>query len=244
MTWNVGAVMTRDVVTVRPDTSFKSCVRAMRMHGVHALPVMSAGRLVGIVTVADLMLKEFRPTVRERYDRAGDGEVELTAATLMTRSVATVTPDTPLAVAVRLMFERNVDRLPVVDGEGRLHGIVSRSDILRLFLRSDLSIRNEVAKGVLADLPLIGHGRVEPAVRDGVVTLEGEVDAGTLTDVLLRLVASVTGVVGVHNHLKIRPRKDGGRERTLVSARPAASGPPPAPDGSGHRPPPLRARAR
>lgn len=215
MSWNVGAVMTRDVVTIDPQVSFKACVRLMRMHGVGALPVLAEGRLVGIVTMTDLMLKEFRPTVRERYEHPDDGHSRLTAAELMTQGVVTVRPDESLVTPVRLMFEHRVNRLPVVDAAGRLVGLISRSDILRVFLRSDLSIRREVADDVLGDLALVGRGRVTPDVRDGVVTLEGEVEPGTLTAVLLRLVASVPGVVGVRNHLKVAPR----RRRVLAPTR-------------------------
>jgi CBS domain-containing protein len=207
MSWNVGGVMTKDVVTVDPRTSFKTCVRLMRMHGVGALPVLAEGKLAGIVTMTDLMLKEFRPTVRERYEHPEQTESGLTAATLMTPNAITVGPDAPLVVAVRQMFQHRINRLPVVDASGRLVGLISRSDILRVFLRSDISIRREVTDGVLTDLPLIGQGHVTPQVRDGVVTLEGEVESGTLTEVLLRLVASVPGVVGVHNHLKVKPHR-------------------------------------
>ena len=205
MSWNVGAVMTRDVVTIDPQTSFKTCVRLMRMHGIGALPVLEHGRLVGIVTMTDLMLKEFRPTVRERYAHPDDRDRRLTAQGLMTQAVVTVGPDEPLVTAVRLMFEHRVNRLPVIDEERGLRGMISRSDILRVFLRSDLSIRREVNDNLLADLSLVGRGRIIPDVRDGVVTLEGEVEPGTLTSVLLRLVASVPGVVGVRNHLKSTP---------------------------------------
>ena len=217
MSWDVGAVMTKDVVTIDPQTSFKTCVRLMRMHGVGALPVVAEGRLVGIVTMTDLMLKEFRPTVRERYEHRDGGERSLTAQGLMTEKVVTVGPDEPLVTAVRLMFEHRISRLPVVDMARGLLGVISRSDILRVFLRSDLSIRREINDELLADFPLVGRGRISPDVRDGVVTLEGEVEAGALTSVLLRLVASVPGVVGVRNHLKIVPR----HRRVFAPARPS-----------------------
>lgn len=206
MSWNVGAVMARDVVTIDPKTPFKTCVRLMRTHGVRALPVLDDGRLVGIVTMSDLMVKEFGPAVRERDRRPDEGARPLTAAGLMTQAVVSVGPDEPLLTAVRLMFEHAVNRLPVVDGAGAVVGMISRSDILRVFLRSDHLIRREVAEDVLSGLSLVGRGRITPEVHDGVVTLEGEVEPGTLTGVLLRLVASVPGVVGVRNHLKVMPR--------------------------------------
>lgn len=220
MTWDVGAVMTKAVVTVDPSTSFKKCVRLMRMHGVGALPVVADGKLVGIVTMTDLMVKEFRPTVRERYEHADGDRQPLTAAGLMTHEVVTVAPADPVVVAVRLMFEHGINRLPVVDDAGSVVGMISSSDVLRIFLRSDLSICREVTHGLLSDLPRIGRGHVTPEVHNGVVTLEGEVEPGALTDVLLRLVASVPGVVGVRNHLKVMPR----HRRVLAPIRPPSGG--------------------
>jgi len=207
MSWIVADLMTRDVVTVSPSVTYEACVRLMRMHGVGALPVVDHGKVAGIVTMTDLVLKERRPTVRERYEQTVSRAAPrrgLMASQLMTRHIVTVRPDTPLSAAVREMFEHRVNRLPVVDDDRRLMGIVSRSDVLRMFLRSDVSIRRDVTTAVEGDMPFIGAGRVLAAVSDGVVTLDGEVEPGTLTDVLLRLVASVPGVVGVKNHLKVR----------------------------------------
>lgn len=207
LSWNVADVMAKDVVTIDARASFKTCVRSMRMHGIGALPVVADGKLAGIITVTDLMLKEFRPSVRERFERSGADEPGPSAATLMSRNVVTVPPDAPLVTAVRLMFEHRINQVPVVAVDGRLAGIISRSDVLRVFLRSDASIRKEVTQNLLSDMPLVARGRVEPEVHDGVVTLEGELEAGPLTDVMLRLVASIPGVVGVHNHLKLFRRR-------------------------------------
>lgn len=205
MTWNVADLMTRAVVVVDPSASFKTCVRTMQMHGVGALPVTSHGKVVGIVSVTDLMLKEFRPSPQERYAprtvRAKDEG--LTAAKLMTADPVTISPDAPLAAAVRLMYDHRVNRLPVVDDQNRLLGIISRSDVLRVFLRSDMSIKKEVAEGLLDKLPFAGRGHIKPEVRDGVVTLEGDFENSMLTDLLPRLVAAVPGVVGVRNRLTV-----------------------------------------
>lgn len=197
MSWIVADVMTRDVVTVSPQSSFEACLRTMRLHGVGALPVVNGGRVVGIVTMTDLLLKS-----NARVGR-------LTAEQLMTRRVIMVTPTSPLSVAVREMFQHRINRLPVIDQAGRLIGIISRSDVLRMFLRSDVAIRKEVTTAVAGDMPYIGKGVVFADVQDGVVTLKGEVEPGTLTGVLLRLVASVPGVVGVKNNLRITAAKKG-----------------------------------
>jgi CBS domain-containing protein len=207
MSWTVAAVMTPDVVTIESDASLKSCLQTMRMHGVGALPVRDHGKLAGIVTGTDLLVKEFRPTVRERLERPPSTTVKATAGSLMTRQLVTVRPDEPVVAAVRRMFEHKISRLPVVDCSGALVGIVSRTDILRVFMRSDISIRKEVTEEVLADKSLLGTGQVRPEVREGVVTLDGEVESGPLTSVLLRVIAGIPGVVGVHNRLQVRRKQ-------------------------------------
>jgi len=193
MTWTVGDVMTREVVTIEPDTSFKACADLMRIHGVSGLPVVSQNRLAGIVTEADLMRR-----------MAGDGAVAPRfARDVMTHDVVTIGQSATVAAAARLMTERHVKRLPVVDAGKRVVGIVSRGDVLRVFLRSDESIRKEVAHGILDEMPLLGRGRVQVDVRDGVVRLQGEVDNGNLTNLLVRLIAGVPGVVGVENRMSL-----------------------------------------
>ena len=191
MAWTVGDVMTREVVSVGPDTPFKVCADLMRIHGVSGLPVLSQNRLIGIVTEADLM----------RSVATGAKPAAVSARDVMTANVSTITASSTVAAAARLMFERNVKRLPVLDSSKRIVGIVSRRDVLRVFLRSDESIRKEVAHGILDEMPLLGRGRVTVNVRDGVVRLEGEVDNGSLTSLLVRLILGVPGVVGVENRL-------------------------------------------
>jgi len=214
MTWTVADIMTRDVVTVGPEQSFKTCADLMRIHGVSALPVVVAGnRMAGIVSEADLI----RPVAvlpEEALLLASAPRGATTAADVMTKEVVAVAPGATVAAAARLMFEHRVKRLPVVDSSNRLIGIVSRADVLRIFLRTDESIRKEVAHGLLNELPLLGRGRVQVTVKDGVVRLDGEVESGSLTGLLLRLVAAVPGVVGVENHLRLTPDlvEAGGRD--------------------------------
>lgn len=202
MTWTAADVMTREVVTVGPGESFKTCADLMRIHGISALPVVVAGnRIAGIISEADLMrpLAAIPDVPGERGTPIRRG---LTAGEIMTAEVVTIAPDATLAAAARLMFERRVKRLPVVDRSNRMVGIVSRADLLRIFLRSDESIRREV-RDLLNELPLLGRGRVQVAVRDGVVRLDGEVESGSLTGLLLRLIAAVPGVVGIENNLQL-----------------------------------------
>jgi len=206
MAWTVADVMTREVVTIEPDTSFKACADLMRIHGISGLPVVNMNRLVGIVTEADLM---------RRVAGNGAGAPRF-ARDVMTRDVVTVGQAATIAAAARLMIERHVKRLPVVDAGKRVVGVVSRGDVLRVFLRSDESIRKEVAHGILDEMPLLGRGRVQVEVRDGVVRLQGEVDNGNLTNLLVRLIAGVPGVVGVENRL-ILPAREVSEPRSASS---------------------------
>ncbi|MFD6613607.1 CBS domain-containing protein, partial [Micromonospora chalcea] len=121
----------------------------------------------------------------------------LTAADVMTAPAVTVHPDATLAQAARIMAQRKVKRLPVVNAEGLLEGIVSRADLLKVFLRTDDDIADEVGQDVVAPLfrSLADNVRVE--VSDGVVTLRGRVEDTSLVPVAARLVRAVEGVVDV-----------------------------------------------
>ena len=158
-----------------------------------------------VLSEADLMRNFVRP----------DGGAPPTAADLMTRNVITIRADASVAAAARLMVEQGVKRLPVIDPAGRVVGVVSRVDVLRVFLRSDESIRKEITSGLLNELPLLGRGRITVEVVDGVVRLGGDVDSGPLTGLLLRLVAAVPGVVGVEDHL--RPAASSHEPRVAVA---------------------------
>ena len=200
MSWKVGAVMSSEVVSVRPDTPFKECVEMVRLHRVGALPVVAAsGDLLGILTESDLLRKE--------EVKSGMLEVRGTARVAkeaMTRAVVTVDPTTAVAQAARIMHECSVRHLPVTDSGGRLVGIVSRADLLKVFLRTDESIRREVEEEVLPRTFGIQPGAVEVAVRQGIVHLDGEVETSNLARLIPDFVDRVEGVVGVENHLQHR----------------------------------------
>lgn len=201
MTWTVADVMSREVVTVGPQTPFKTCADLMRVHEVSALPVVGVGNhVVGIISEADLMRVAAAAVQEPGLAAHREDVTPPVAGGLMTRDVVTIRPGSTIAAAARLMADRHVKRLPVVDAGNRLVGIVSRADVLRVFLRSDESIRKE-AHHLLDELPLLGRGRVQVEVRDGVVRLLGEVENSSLTGILVRLVGAVPGVVGVEDHL-------------------------------------------
>ena len=207
MSWNVAAVMTTNVVTVAPGTVYKDVVECLRTRHVSAVPVVDGERrVVGVVSEADLLLKEERPDPGPGgalLHPHGDAAKALArnAAALMTSPAVTVRPEATLTEAARLMHRKHVKRLPVVDAEGRLLGIVSRADLLQPFLRSDQSIEHEIRERVLRHVLAIDPAAVVVTVADGVVRLEGQVETKSLVRITAHLVQAVEGVVAVENRL-------------------------------------------
>ncbi|MXM64710.1 CBS domain-containing protein [Streptomyces sp. HUCO-GS316] len=201
----VSDVMTHTVVAVGRDAPFKEIVELFDQWKVSALPVLEGeGRVIGVVSEADLLHKEeFRDADEqsgELADRIKAGAV--TAGELMSAPAVTVHADATLAEAARIMARRHVKRLPVVDGVGLLQGVVSRGDLLKVFLRSDEEIAEEIRSSVLGRLPVTGPLTV--AVAEGVVTLAGSLPERGLEPVLARAVRAVEGVVDVRLDLTHR----------------------------------------
>lgn len=209
-TWLVRDVMTTGVTSVREDTPFRSIVDIMNEHRVSAVPVVDVvDHVIGVVSEADLLHKmEFSGEVprkqlfegrRQRTARtksAGD-----TAGELMTSPPITVYAHTTLTEAAKTMYAENVKRLPVIDDLGRLVGIVSRGDLLRVHLRPDDDIRAEIADEVLVRMMWLQSGTVDVSVTDGVVTLTGTLDRRTDTMLAVHLARAVAGVVDVVDEL-------------------------------------------
>jgi len=207
--WRVRDVMSTDVVTVKRGISYKQVARLMTEHRVNALPVVASNQqLLGVVSEADVLRKEER---RFRWlarglgggrERAKAGA--RTAGELMTSQVITTHPDASLASAARLMNDHHIRRLPVLDGSGKLIGMVSRRDLLQVFLRPDAEIGAEV-HGLLTGVLLEDPRSVTVGVRDGVVTLQGNLREPELIPAAVRLAADVDGVVSVVDELTSGP---------------------------------------
>lgn len=207
-------VMTAPVVSVGPDAPYAQIVHLMLAHDVSGLPVLADdGRLLGIVTEADLMPKEaYTPRRRRRvlgvvndllhgHDPLWASKAAgRTAADVMTEYPVTVGPDDDLAQAAQRMISWSCKRLPVVE-EGRVVGMLSRRDVLRLFQRSDATVLAQVSQRLadLTDVP--AHKDVTMKVVNGVVTLEGSVRHASDAAKIESIVARVDGVVGVDNRL-------------------------------------------
>ena len=200
MSWTVFDVMTKDPVKVGPSTSFKACANLMRIHEVSAIPVVGRGaRLVGIVSESDLLAKQVQSAVRGRPQQAVAKAEAMRASELMTVDLVTTTAVAPLAAAASLMFQHHLKVLPVVDSGRRLVGMVNRGQVLKVFLRSDESIRTEVIRA-LYDIPSMNRPDSEVEVKDGVVHLYVLDDGCSLPEVIGRRVTGIPGVVGVQAH--------------------------------------------
>lgn len=204
--WTVKDVMTDGVVSVTEETPYKEIVETLAQNGVSAVPVIDEDRrVIGIVSEADLLHKmEFtglEPHVHllERRQRrvarakaAGD-----IARDLMSSPAVTVSSGGSLPAVAKMMDDERVKRLPVVDEQGRLVGIVSRSDLLRMYLRDDASIRAEIREQVLRRTMWIDPETITVAVERGIVTLAGTADRRSTAQIAARLCESVVGVVDV-----------------------------------------------
>ncbi|WP_030681164.1 CBS domain-containing protein [Streptomyces sp. NRRL B-1347] len=194
--------MTHTTIAIGRDAPFKEIVELIEQWHVSALPVLAGeGRVIGVVSEADLLpkeeLRDADPTrydvLRRLSDMAKAGAV--TAGELMSSPAVTVHADASLAEAARIMARRRVKRLPVVDGSGLLQGVVSRSDLLKVFLREDAEIAAEIRSNVLEPLP--AAAKVEVRVHQGVVTLAGALCDTALVPVLARAARAVEGVVDI-----------------------------------------------
>jgi CBS domain-containing protein len=180
---------------------------------VSGVPVVDeVGHVIGIVTEADLVAHEAygdeprrvlsvladRLLGRDEWVQKATG---LRAADLMTTEVVSVRPQDDVAFAARLMLERGVRRLPVVE-DGRLVGIVARGDLLRWFARTDDDLARAV-EHVLTDAALPGGLEVEVVVRDGIVLLLGRVRRRVDRDTVVEATRSVPGVVAVDDRLLV-----------------------------------------
>ncbi|GAA2528100.1 hypothetical protein GCM10010398_11080 [Streptomyces fimbriatus] len=196
--------MTRSVASVGRETAFQEIVRPTRDRRVSALPVLEGGNLVvGVVFEADLLPKEeFRdsdPDRRTHLRRLPDlwKAGALSAEELMTSPAVTVRAGVTLADAAGLTARHRVKRLPVVDERGALEGVVSRADLLEVFLRDDEDLAEQVRREVVAHLFPGPGSAVRVEVRDGVVRLVGRVRDTALAPAAARLIRAVEGVVAV-----------------------------------------------
>ena len=194
-------VMTTDVLFAESEWSLKQAARVMIDAGVSGLPVVGDdGKVVGIITEADFIETEADRTIgRQRLFDTVFGEKRTrapsTVGAAMSPSPVVVERNTTIAEAARLMTDHKVKRLPVVDPEGRLEGIVSRGDILVAFARDDDVIADAVEQSVIRRILMLESRDVSVHVSDGVVLLSGQVPNRSDAKLLEELVGRIEGVI-------------------------------------------------
>ena len=206
-------VMTAPVVTVDRITPYKEIAILLAKHKISAVPVLILGRHVaGIVSEADLLAVEDKHQRSVRlgmasgglhFPRHQDKHWGLTAAELMTSPAVTIHPDATLPATARLMNSHHLKQLPVVNPDGMLIGIVSRRDLLSVFLRPDEEIAAEVRE-LLSQILLMDPAPIRVRVHNGIVTLTGQPDTPDereLIPIELRLTWDIDGVVDVVNKI-------------------------------------------
>jgi CBS-domain-containing membrane protein len=204
-------VMTTQVVTVDRITPFKEIAELIVEHKISGVPVLGLGRkVVGVVTEGDLIdARDPRAGKRRdwtglhRYDTDQARYLRLTAEQLMTDPAITTHPDASIAAVARLMSNSHVRRLPVVDAEGKLVGIVSRRDLLSVFCVPDTEIARQVRE-LLAEVVPGESASIKAAVHGGIVTLTGQADTAALRDSVaeaIKLAWDLDGVIDIISHV-------------------------------------------
>jgi len=207
----VSDVMTRDVITVPRSASLKEAASVLVQRGISGVPVVDDGKVVGVFSERDLLFKEQGKPDATHWLTWLTGPMAVadrpkleahTAGEAMTAPAVTVEADANVSGAARLMLEAGVSRLPVLR-VGILVGIVTRADLVRVFVRSDDDIAREITDEILGRTLWIKEDALELSVRDGEVSLSGELRHTVDSDLLRRLVAQVPGVVSVETDLQL-----------------------------------------
>lgn len=203
-------IMTSPVITVTPEMPFREIVTVMLHHRVSGLPVVDkSGRLLGIVSEADLIHKEEEPFPQppivgwhgrslwlERLVDRHQKATGVTAGSLMTENVVTATEETKAHELAHLMLARGVNRVPIVR-DGRVVGIVTRADILKVFVRTDEALAADISHALRHDLWIDPSG-LTVTCANGIVAIVGQVDRRSDREFAIKWIRSIDGVVGLN----------------------------------------------
>ncbi|MBO8187790.1 CBS domain-containing protein [Streptomyces spirodelae] len=206
-------LMSRPAVCAHPGTGLKDAARLLAEHDISALPVTDQDdRPLGVVSEGDLLRAQAELpepadlllTVRRgRGKGTGTGERSGTLDGLMTSPAVVASPEWTVVEAARTMQEHGVKRLPVVSGTGRVIGVLSRADLLRVFLRKDSAIEDEVVDEVLGRTLGLSRAQVTAYVTGGVVKVHGEIGSEDSLPLIERLCRDIDGVVDVQLDLSV-----------------------------------------
>ncbi|WP_055491058.1 CBS domain-containing protein [Streptomyces sp. TP-A0356] len=214
----VGSVMTSDVIRAEYGTPLKEVARLLADRRISGLPVVDDDdKVIGVISETDLVARQSEaldtdepernlrfaePTPGARSQAARSRA--FTAGQLMTAPPVTVHAEETIAEAARTMAQRRVERLPVLDEEDRLVGIVTRRDLLQVFLRPDAEIRDEVIEEVLIRTLWLAPRTIDVFVVEGVVTLTGQLERKSETEIAVSMTRQIDGVVAVIDQLTYR----------------------------------------
>ncbi|MFF3504708.1 CBS domain-containing protein [Streptomyces sp. NPDC003247] len=195
-------LMSDAVVRVRRATPFKEIAHLLLEYDITAVPVVDTDdRPVGVVSEADLLHKMWgRPEGDAGGPVAAPSPAKasaIDAAGLMTSPAVCAREDWSVVDAARVMAQQGIKRLLVVGEDGRLTGVVSRSDLLRVFLRTDQAIRTEIVEEVLVKTLGEAPSALHVDVTHGHVVLSGRLSPRVPVHVLEGLCRAVDGVVAV-----------------------------------------------
>jgi CBS domain-containing protein len=190
---NVRDVMSIRLIAVRPEEPLKEVARILVRNRIGGVPVTDAeGHVLGMVSETDL-----QPTKEEAPLRP-----VRTAADVMTRPVITLTEEDTVTQAARVLQRHKVKRAPVLR-EGVVVGMITRSDLLRPYLRTDSEIRADVEQVLLGDGLGLSRDLLDVRVEGGVVRLRGLVVDRRQQAVTVRLARAVEGVIDVVDDLQV-----------------------------------------
>jgi len=215
MNATVKDVMSTHVMAVREIATFKEIATRLREQRVSAFPVVDLdGKVIGVVSEADLLTKEALEgtvpgTLQSLTRQRARSQVNaVTAADLMTKPAVTIGPDEPVSHAARLMYSKRVKRLPVTDDDGRLIGIVTRSDVLSVYSRPDVGIQREITQDLILCTFLCDPSRFTVNVKDGIVTIEGTPETASVGHDIIDAIRHIEGVVAVRDRLSYPPNPE------------------------------------
>ena len=208
MSSTVKDVMSTHVIAVRRSAQYKEMAAMLHSQRLSAFPVIDENnKVIGVVSETDLLTKEalegsmpraVQDLTRQRVWSQVNG---ITAADLMSKPAVTIGPGQTVTDAARLMYNRRVKRLPVVNDDGELIGIVTRSDVLSVYSKPDPQLRSEITEDLI-----LGTFRCDPArftvtVKDGIVTIEGTPKTTEVGLDIIDAARHMEGVVAVRDRL-------------------------------------------
>jgi CBS domain-containing protein len=208
MSSTVKDVMSTRVIAVRQNAPYKEMAAMLHEQRVSAFPVIDDdNKVIGVVSESDLLTKEALEgtvprTLLSLNERVRKQTNAVTAANLMTKPPVTIGPDEAVTSAARLMFDRRVKRLPVVSEDGTLIGIVTRADVLSVYSRPDAEIQHRVTQDVILGTFLCDPYDFTVTVKDGIVTIEGSVEASLVGNHMIDAIRHMEGVVAVRDRLR------------------------------------------